>query len=323
MKKKNILFVTMILSGSLFAGMYLNGCKKGNVENEKNSCEKGIVEEERHGDGFTSDIDTSHGQSTRHKSNDNDPNLHGYKYKYDKSTQYEDGRFDNEPDYLAIPCQLKGKDEQILYRTGYAISYNPSTKQPNWVAWHLTKSHTNGIVERPQRAFHDDDDVPNSTHYWDYDKAKQYDRGHMCPAGDNKWDEDAMMQTFLMSNVCPQIRQLNSGVWNDIEIKCRDWANEEGDIYIVCGPIFFKHKSNREEIGKSKIPVPDAFFKVVMSNRNKGKGIGFICENRKGSNDLNDYKTTIDDVEKISGIDFFPALPDKKEEAIESKIGQF
>lgn len=256
-------------------------------------------------------------------SNDNDPNLHGYKYKYDKSTAYEDGRFDNAPDYIALPCKIKNRSEQILFRRGYAISYNQTNKLPNWVAWHLTKQHTFGDVERPRRAFHDDNDIKNSTHYWDYDKARKYDRGHMCPAGDNKWDYKAMQETFLMSNVCPQYRNLNSGVWNDIEIKCRDWARQEGDVYIVCGPIFFPNRKNRDIIGESRIPVPDAFFKVVLSNRGKGKSIGFICENRSGSSDLNDYSVTIDEVEKLTGLDFFPALPDKLEESLESRIGSW
>ncbi len=257
------------------------------------------------------------------KTNDNDPNLRGYKYKYDKQTKYEDGIFNDTPDYIALPAKIHDKPEQLLFRKTYAVSYNKDTKQANWVAWHLTKPHTYGNVERPPRAFHDDEDVPNSTHFYDYNKSKQYDRGHLCPAGDNKWDEDAMYETFLMSNVCPQYYDLNSGVWNDIEIKCREWARQEGDVYIVAGPYFYPNKRNRELIGGSKIPVPDAFFKVVISNKHKGKGIGFMCENRRGSSNLNDYSMTIDQIERMTGIDFFPALPDDMEERVESEVGNF
>ena len=262
-------------------------------------------------------------QKPKQKTNDNDPNLRGYHYKYDKNTAYEDGIFRGTPDYIAIPAKIHEKPEQILYRKSYAVSYNKQTKQPNWVAWHLTKDHTYGNLERPPRAFHDDEDVPNSTHYYDYNKSKQYDRGHLCPAGDNKWDEDAMYETFLMSNVCPQYHDLNSGVWNDIEIKCREWARQEGDVYVVAGPYFYPNKRNRELIGGSKIPVPDAFFKVVLSNKHKGKGIGFLCENRHGSSNLNDYSMTIDEIEQMTGIDFFPALPDEMENRVESEIGRF
>ena len=217
-------------------------------------------------------------------SNDNDENLHGYKYKYDKNTAFEDGRFDNSPDYIAIPAKLRGKPEQILYRRGYALSYNRTTKLANWVAWHLTRSHTYGNVERPLTA---------------------------------------MQESFLMTNVCPQYKGLNSGVWNDIEIKCRDWARDEGDVYIVCGPVFFEKRKERELIGASRIPVPDAFFKVVLSNKHKGKGIGFVCENRGGGYDLNDYSMSINEVEELTGIDFFPALPDAMEERIEGTVGRF
>ena len=266
---------------------------------------------------------TSTDSPQRKPTNDNDPNLHGYKYKYDKQTSYEDGIFSDTPDYIAIPAKIHGKPEQILFRKTYALSYNNLTKQANWAAWHLTKPHTYGHGERPQRAFHDDEDVSNSTHYYDYNRSKTYERGHLCPAGDNKWDEDAMYETFLMTNVCPQHYDLNSGVWNDIEMKCRDWARQEGDVYIVCGPIFYPHRRNRELIGKSRIPVPDAFFKVVLSNKHQGKGIGFICENRHGSSNLNDYMMTIDEVERITGIDFFPAIPDDMENRVESQIGRF
>ncbi len=328
-----------IISAVCLSMTLLSGCKRG--QNEETTEQQEAVAETfvgtgregagtsspaeaaTHGNGESSQPTSAGTKQQGPKTNDKDPNLRGYTYAYDKNTKYEDGLFDDTPDYIAIPAKMKDKPEQLLFRKTYALSYNRETKQANWVAWHLTKAHTYGKVERMPRAFHDDDDVPNSTHFYDYNKSKQYDRGHLCPAGDNKWDKDAMYETFLMSNVCPQYHELNSGVWNDIEIKCRDWARQEGDVYIVAGPIFYPHKRNRERIGGSKIPVPDAFFKVVVSNKHKGKGIGFMCENRHGSYDLNDYSMTIDEIERIAGIDFFPALPDEMEEQIESKIGRF
>lgn len=256
--------------------------------------------------------------------NDYDENLNGYIYTYQKETEFEDGRFDNAPDYIAIPAKLRGRPEKILMRKGYAVSYNSETKLCNWVAWHLTKQHTYGDEQRPQRAFEDDPDTYNSTHFYDYNKHTDYDRGHMCPAGDNKWDKEAMKQSFLMSNICPQYCSLNSGVWNDIEMKCRDWAQMYGDVYIVCGPVFYENRNGkRKQIGRSRIPVPDAFFKVVLCNHGKGRGIGFLCENRHCHLDLNDYAVSIDDIEKITGMDFFPALPDEMESNVESVVGVF
>lgn len=102
----------------------------------------------------------------------------------------------------------------------------------------------------------------------------------MCPAGDNKWDERAMRESNLLSNICPQDRSLNSGVWNKIEQDCRRWAKKYGDVYIVCGPIFLNRE--HETIGENKVVVPEAFFKVILCLQGKPKAIGFVIRNNEG-----------------------------------------
>ena len=209
---------------------------------------------------------------------------------------------------------LKGVNEQILYRKGYIASYNKYTKAPNWVAWHLTKDHLSGTLKRPGNAWHEDSQVPypKATHN-DYKKSG-WSRGHMCPAGDNKWDGEAMYDTFLYTNVCPQHPRLNSGDWNEIEIACRRWANRYGDIYIVCGPIFFRKE--HVTIGKNRVMVPEAFFKVIICLNGTPKGIGFILRNTEGNRKKDLYVNSISQVERITGMTFFPSLP----EDISSKV---
>lgn len=94
-------------------------------------------------------------------------------------------------------------------------------------------------------------------------KGAGMDRGHMCPAGDNRWHWKAMQESFYMTNICPQNHNLNRGDWKELEESCRRWAQEEGKIYIVCGPILYDQR--HRTIGKKhKITVPEAFFKVVL-----------------------------------------------------------
>ena len=202
---------------------------------------------------------------------------------------------------------LKGVNEILLHRKGYITSYNRYTKEPNWVAWHLTEEHLEGTIKRPGNAWHEDPQVPNpkATHA-DYKKSG-WSRGHMCPAGDNKWDSQAMYDTFLYSNVCPQHPRLNSGDWNEIEIACRRWAQNFKDIYIICGPIYFRKE--HKTIGINKIMVPDAFFKVVICLNGSPKGIGFICRNTEGNRKKDLYVNSISQVERITGMTFFPNLP--------------
>ena len=214
----------------------------------------------------------------------------------------------NQPIEFDIPLPLEGISEQILYRNYYIVSYNKDNRLPNWVAWHLTPKHTNGDVKRPGSAWHEDFDVPSPrATIADY-KGSGWTRGHMCPAGDNKWDSDAMYNTFLLSNCCPQNANLNSGTWNQIEISTRRWAEKWGDLYIVCGPILFRQE--HETIGENKVVVPEAFFKVIVCLNNKHpKGIGFICRNTDGNRKKDLYVNSVKQVERITGITFFPHLP--------------
>ena len=218
---------------------------------------------------------------------------------------------------IEIPLPLNDRSEQIFYRKGYTISYNKDFKIPNWVAWHLTANHTSGPISRPGNAWHEDIEVPEPRALPSDYKGSRWSRGHMCPAGDNKWDSDAMYESFLLTNCCPQNANLNSGDWNQIEMACRRWADKYGDIYIVCGPILYNKE--HETIGSNKVVVPEAFFKVVLCLNGTPKGIGFIRKNTDTTkrNDL--YINTIKEVERITGITFFPHLPSEVSEAVKSK----
>lgn len=196
----------------------------------------------------------------------------------------------------------------LLKRFCYSVSYNSNTRQPNWVMWQLTAEHTDGIYGRINTFFEDEEiPVPRAT-LNDY-RGSGWSRGHMCPAGDNKWDKKAMYDTFLLTNVCPQNANLNSGVWNRIEMDCRKWAKKYGSIYIICGPIFFKSQEH-ERIGPNRIPVPEAFFKVILCLEGTPKGIGFICRNTDGNRKKDFYVNSIRQVERITGYQFFPNLED-------------
>ena len=223
---------------------------------------------------------------------------------------------------LEQPASIKGVSEQILKRTGYTVSYNRQTKLPNWVAWRLTAAHSEGRVQRENYMFHEDLQVkePRATD-GDYYNSR-YDRGHMCPAGDNKWSEQAMEETFLFTNICPQNHALNKDGWNDLEIACRRWARKYGEVYIVCGPILGEEPY--KTIGRNKVVVPEAFFKVILAMKPEPKAIAFVYQNH-GHNNPKMFKnaTTVDEVERLTGINFFPQLDDVTEDQVEAERGYF
>ena len=204
----------------------------------------------------------------------------------------------------------------IKRRFAYTVSYNHGTRQPNWVAWTLTRAHASGKLKRGD--FEDDMDMPSPKGTKaDYFNTG-FDRGHLCPAGDNKWSQKAMDECFLMTNMCPQTHALNAGIWNSIEQQCRTWAKKYGKVYIVCGPIFL-NKQHRK-LGKNKVVVPDAFFKVILRTGKNPQAIGFICRNQSAKGlQKKDFVNSIDEVERITGYDFFSKLPDNVEKKIEAK----
>lgn len=220
---------------------------------------------------------------------------------------------------LEIPQLLKEKSEIRLDQYGYSVSYNPQLFIPNWVAWELNEekliereSRSNKFLPNPKLP---DDKAVTTDEY----KGSGWDRGHMCPAADNRWHWRAMDESFYMTNICPQHHNLNRGDWKELEDACRRWAAEE-PVYIVCGPIMYR-TPKYGYIGKRfKIRVPDAFFKVVLTGLESGKprAIGFIYKNEAGNNKLDKYVNSVDEVERITSIDFFPSLPDDVEKKVEA-----
>lgn len=229
-----------------------------------------------------------------------------------KETVFSDSIFE-----ICKPSPLSGVSEQIIKKKAYIVSYNKDTRIPNWVAWHLTSDHSDGSIGR-SNAFYEDEEVPVPRATSEDYRGSGWSRGHMCPAGDNKWDVEAMNQSFSLINVCPQDASLNSGLWNSIEKDCRNWAKRFQDIYIICGPVFYKQE--HEQIGNNKVYVPEAFFKVVLCLNGEPKGMGFVVKNNAGTKKRDLYYNSIDQVERITGIDFFPILPDDLEDEIESKL---
>ena len=216
---------------------------------------------------------------------------------------------------LEIPESTTKRPEQIITHAGYTVSYNPEWHIPNWVSYELTRDETEGKLDRSDD-FEVDPKVkgvcPSNEDY----KRSGYDRGHMAPAADMKWNSTVMKECFYYSNMCPQKHSLNAGRWKTLEEKVRDWAQQDSAIVIVRGPIVDKGYNT---IGNARVAVPQRFFKVILAPfLKKPRAIGFIMKNEKEELPLSSYAVSVDRVEKITGLDFFSALPDDVENSIES-----
>ncbi len=219
----------------------------------------------------------------------------------------------------AFAAFLPSSHGEVVYHKFYTLSYIEKDEQPEWVAYEMTRDQLNTKHVPRSNNFRDDPLVTTkSASKWDY-KRSGYDRGHLAPAGDMGFDKTAMSETFFMSNMSPQIRHFNGGVWRELEEQTRDWARKFKKIYVVTGPVL-KEKP-LDVIGKNDVSVPAAYYKVILDYTDpEVKGIGFVMPNEVSDKPLQDFAMSIDDVEKITGINFFENLTGNGDiEAIEKK----
>ncbi len=207
-----------------------------------------------------------------------------------------------------LPSQIKEYD-------GFTVNFNKDNHTANWVGWELTAGHTDGTQTRSNN-FWCDSEVKGCPDVSDY-KRSGYDRGHIFPAAEAKYSQQAMYDCFTFANMTPQAHRLNSGAWKTLEDKERIWARRDKRLIIVAGPIY--QKGDTQTIGAIKVRVPSGFFKVLLApDLDSPRAIGFVYPNDYAPGNMQNYSMTVREVEQITGLDFFSALPDDIENTIES-----
>lgn len=206
--------------------------------------------------------------------------------------------------------------DQLLCRDGYAVGYNYQTKNADWVAYHITAESVNASYKR-SNSFKEDSELPDYARSTlaDY-SGSGYDRGHLAPSATMDFSQDSMKQSFLMSNMSPQLPGFNRVGWRILEEHVRDLANEYNELYVVTGPIY---QGNESAIGNNVI-IPSAFYKVILDPA-FNEAIAFIVPHRDvSSSELASFVTTIDAVEQQTGLDFFSLIANSTEESMEAQL---
>lgn len=224
-------------------------------------------------------------------------------------------------DYL--PTSTTGK---IITHNYYSLSYSEKHLQPEWVAYEISRDNViSSKAKRDELRFRPDPNLDKEIAVVSSDYTRSgYDRGHLLPAQDMSFKEEAMAETFYMTNVSPQDKDFNRGVWKSLELQVRDWAKHFDKLYVVTGPVLTKRAKriiNKTSKKKKKIPVPHSYYKIVLDFYGTDiKMVGFWLKNVESDAPLIAFATSVDDIEEMTGIDFFPELPDDIEDELESKI---
>lgn len=234
--------------------------------------------------------------------------------------------FSQEISELEIPlchassCGENTGDHEVHRYSGFSLCFRNSYKDAEWVSYTLTQEKLIKNARRTNKFTEDKNISTGSAKLSDY-KASGYDRGHLAPAADMAWSEQSENESFLMSNMTPQVPQFNRGIWKEIEAQVRKYAQSLDFLIVATGPVLEKQPEEYKSIGQSKVRVPEYFYKVLLAKDKSGnwQSIGFIIPNEKSEHDIFSYKVCVNEVEERTSIDFFSALEDSIEEEVESQ----
>jgi len=219
-------------------------------------------------------------------------------------------------------------DNYLMVKPQFVLSYNSKTKTANWVSWQLNRSWI-GTADR-QDNFRPDDSLP--AHWYkvrpnDY-TGSGYDRGHIAPSADRTRNEADNSATFLMTNMMPQVPELNRGLWSDLEDYCRELVQQGKELYIVAGPVGRKGSIGKKE----KIAVPAKNWKVIVVLDRQGLGMQGITTNTRTiavmmPNDASvkgqgwkSFRVSVKQVERETGLNFLSNVSPQIQQVIESKV---
>ena len=193
----------------------------------------------------------------------------------------------------------------VIPHKGFVLSYSETYEQAEWVAYVLTKGMLMGSQARRNDNFRADEAIRSYSATPEDYRASGYDRGHLCPASDMGYSESAMDETFLMSNISPQVRNFNGGIWRELEENIKDWAKKYQKVYVVTGPVL---KKGLKYIGRyNKVAVPEAYYKVILTGR-LDQSIAYVIPNQISDQRIETYACSIDEVEKQTNLNFFSHL---------------
>lgn len=226
------------------------------------------------------------------------------------------------------------EDEMLLVQDDYLIWYDRGLRVPLWVAYRLTAANLQGPSERPE-AFRPDPRLPDEASADASDYARSgFDRGHMAPDADFKFSIIARINTYILSNICPQYPRFNRGLWARFEERVRKWARQFGAVYVITGALFDHNGDGQRDPDSAvkrippryRVGLPTAFYKIIV--RKKGAGWDALAVvlahkpdssgNQKTADAMARGITSIDAIEKKAAVDFFPGLPDAEEARLES-----
>jgi endonuclease G len=214
-----------------------------------------------------------------------------------------------------LPTCPKHNGELVKHRY-YTLCYGEEHEQAQWTYHELTPQMLKGSTKRTDN-FREDPKVSTRSADDDDYRGSGFDRGHLVPAGDMKVNKTAMSESFYMSNMSPQRPGFNRGIWKKLEGKIRYLAKKEKKLIVITGPVLERFLPTLY----SGVSIPEYYYKIIYSPAQKGaKMLAFLMPNAYSKRSLKSFVVTVDEIERLTGLNFFKQLPDHLEKKLESSL---
>jgi len=217
--------------------------------------------------------------------------------------------------------------ETLRYRDGYVLSYDAARRVPRWVAERLDPSSLAADRPREEKQFRVDRSLPPALRVTTADfEESGYVRGRLAAAANHRGDAEAFRQTYLLSNVAPQRGpDFRTTVWVGLEQRVRTWAANSDDLLVITGTLFLPEEGKQEVrypvIGERRIGVPTHFYKVLLREKGRSRSmLAFLVPHKpaEGEVDYAGFLVSVDTIERLSGLDFFPKLGEPTQSDLEA-----
>lgn len=227
-----------------------------------------------------------------------------------------------------------GTEGELVRHSALALGYDEEHELAKWVCHMILNDVAEGRTTRTNDFRQDPKVNSGSTQEedfflksqtekgeWSYD-GYGYDRGHLAPSADFRWNQQALSESYFYSNMTPQHPDFNRGAWAELEGYVRSYAIENDvDLYVVTGPVL-NSDLRKVERSVNEMSLPEYHYKVIFDEKN-ARAIGFLMPNKLCEKPLEAYVTPVNEIEEITGLDFFSALEDPLEEEIEKSTHYF
>ena len=209
-----------------------------------------------------------------------------------------------------------GMNDTLVRYDAFDVHFNGERGIANCTVYEFVVNELNGTAER-SGDFMPDTGVKGCPSLQDY-AGSGMDRGHLVPAADLKWSADAMRQSFLLTNVAPMHKALNEGGWAKLEEKVREWTARDSALLVFTGPVVSESDTT---LSSGRVAVPSAYYKVIIAPCVRPvRAIAFIYPNGHSGGRLRQYAVSVDEVERRTGLDFFPFLTSEEQKSLESPV---